>query len=100
MCYQLPAMLRPGLTLVISPLIALMKYQVDDLRLKGIEAAYLNSSQNTGESNRVFNAIGDGSLKLLYIAPERLMSPKGGLLKQLQSIRIDMIAVDEAHCIS
>lgn len=100
MCYQLPAMLRPGLTLVISPLIALMKDQVDDLRLKGIEAAYLNSSQDTGESNRVFNALGDGTLKLLYIAPERLMSPKGGLLEQLQSIRIDMIAVDEAHCIS
>lgn len=100
MCYQLPAMLRPGLTLVISPLIALMKDQVDDLRLKGIEAAYLNSSQDTGESNRVFNTLGDGTLKLLYIAPERLMSPKGGLLEQLQSIRIDMIAVDEAHCIS
>ncbi|MGB1074035.1 MAG: DNA helicase RecQ [Flavobacteriales bacterium] len=100
MCYQLPAMLRPGLTLVISPLIALMKDQVDDLRLKGIEAAYLNSSQDTDEANRVFNALGDGTLKLLYIAPERLMSPKGGLLDQLQSIRIDMIAVDEAHCIS
>ena len=100
MCYQLPAMLRPGLTLVISPLIALMKDQVDDLRLKGIEAAYLNSSQDTGESNRVFNAIGEGSLKLLYIAPERLMSLKGALLEQLKTIEIDMIAVDEAHCIS
>ncbi len=100
MCYQLPAMLRPGLTLVISPLIALMKDQVDDLRLKGIEAAYLNSSQDTGESNRVFNAIGEGTLKLLYIAPERLMSLKGALLEQLKTIEIDMIAVDEAHCIS
>ena len=100
MCYQLPAMLRSGLTLVISPLIALMKDQVDDLRLKGIDAAYLNSSQSTGESNLIFNAIGDGKMKLLYIAPERLMSLKGALLERLKTIQIDMIAVDEAHCIS
>ncbi len=100
MCYQLPAMLRSGLTLVISPLIALMKDQVDDLRLKGIDAAYLNSSQSTGESNLIFNAIGDGKMKLLYIAPERLMSLKGALLERLKTIKIDMIAVDEAHCIS
>ena len=70
MCYQLPAMLKAGLTLVISPLIALMKDQVDDLRLKGIEAAYLNSSQHPDEYNRIFNSIGSGTLKLLYIAPE------------------------------
>jgi len=100
MCYQLPAVLRSGLTLVISPLIALMKDQVDDLRLKGIDAAYLNSSQSTEESNRIFNAIGDGKMKLLYIAPERLMSLKGALLERLKTIKIDMIAVDEAHCIS
>lgn len=100
MCYQLPALLRPGLTVVISPLIALMKDQVDDLRLKGIDAAYLNSSQSTEESNRIFNAIGDGKMKLLYVAPERLMSAKGGLLQRLKSVQIDMVAVDEAHCIS
>jgi ATP-dependent DNA helicase RecQ len=100
MCYQLPAVLRSGLTLVISPLIALMKDQVDDLRLKGIDAAYLNSSQSTEESNRIFNAIGDGKMKLLYIAPERLMSLKGALLERLKTIKIDMVAVDEAHCIS
>ena len=100
MCYQLPAMLRSGLTLVISPLIALMKDQVDDLRLKGIDAAYLNSSQSTEESNRIFNAIGDGKMKLLYIAPERLMSAQGGLLQRLKEVQIDMVAVDEAHCIS
>jgi len=100
MCYQLPAMLKAGLTLVISPLIALMKDQVDDLRLKGIEAAYLNSSQHPDEYNRIFNSIGSGTLKLLYIAPERLMSMQGGLLEQLKSVKIDMVAVDEAHCIS
>ena len=100
MCYQLPALLRPGLTVVISPLIALMKDQVDDLRLKGIDAAYLNSSQSTEESNRIFNAIGDGKMKLLYIAPERLMSAQGGLLQRLKEVQIDMVAVDEAHCIS
>ncbi len=100
MCYQLPAVLRSGLTLVISPLIALMKDQVDDLRLKGIDAAYLNSSQDPDEYNRIFSSIGKGKLKLLYIAPERLMSMQGGLLEQLQSVQIDMVAVDEAHCIS
>ena len=100
MCYQLPAVLRSGLTLVISPLIALMKDQVDDLRLKGIDAAYLNSSQSSEESNRIFNAIGDGKMKLLYVAPERLMSAQGSLLQRLKSVQIDMVAVDEAHCIS
>ena len=100
MCYQLPAVLRSGLTLVISPLIALMKDQVDDLRLKGIDAAYLNSSQSTEESNQIFNAIGDGKMKLLYIAPERLMSAGSGLLERLKTVQIDMVAVDEAHCIS
>lgn len=100
MCYQLPAVLKSGLTLVISPLIALMKDQVDDLRLKGIEAAYLNSSQDSDEYERIFQSIGSGKLKLLYIAPERLMSQHGALLEQLKSVRIDMVAVDEAHCIS
>lgn len=100
MCYQLPAVLRSGLTLVISPLIALMKDQVDDLKLKGIGAAYLNSSQTTEESNHIFNAIGDGKMKLLYMAPERLMSVGSGLLERLKTVQIDMIAVDEAHCIS
>ena len=100
MCYQLPAMLRSGLTLVISPLIALMKDQVDDLRLKGIEAAYLNSSLDPDEHQRIFNSIGNGKLKLLYVAPEGLMGSKSGLKERLKSVKIDMIAVDEAHCIS
>ncbi len=100
MCYQLPALLRSGLTLVISPLIALMKDQVDDLRLKGIEAAYLNSSLDPDEHQRIFNSIGNGKLKLLYVAPEGLMGSKSGLKERLKSVKIDMIAVDEAHCIS
>ena len=100
MCYQLPAVLQSGLTLVISPLIALMKDQVDDLRLKGIEAAYLNSSQSPEESNRIFNSIGSGSLKLLYIAPERFKGMDGVLLQRLMSVQIALIAIDEAHCIS
>ena len=85
MCYQLPAVLRSGLTVVISQLIALMKDQVDDLKLKGIHAAFLNSSQDAEEYNRIFNSIGSGNLKLLYISPERVTSMQGRLLEQLKT---------------
>ena len=73
LCYQIPALLFDGLTLVISPLIALMKDQVDALRLNGIEAAYLNSTQTYKEQNQIIDKARDRKLKLLYVAPERLI---------------------------
>ncbi|GAA5186969.1 DNA helicase RecQ [Ferrimonas gelatinilytica] len=97
-CYQLPALMLPGLTLVISPLISLMKDQVDALRESGVAAAALNSSLSREESAELFNAIHRGEIKLLYISPERLMSRD--LRMRLPQWRLSMVAVDEAHCIS
>ena len=95
-CYQLPALILPGITIVISPLIALMKDQVDGLRANGIEAAYLNSSQDYDRQQEVRNAILQSQLKLIYIAPESL-----GLLQDVvDQITISLVAIDEAHCIS
>lgn len=95
-CYQLPAIVLKGLTIVISPLIALMKDQVDALKANGIPAAFINSSQNQNEIDDVFVEINEGRLRLLYIAPESLSLVEGVLL----SGKIKLIAVDEAHCIS
>ena len=98
LCYQLPALVRDGLTLVVSPLIALMKDQVDALRARGIAAGCLNSSMSAAESNEVRGAALRGDLKLLYVAPERIaLSGFPGLLGRL---RVGFVAVDEAHCIS
>jgi ATP-dependent DNA helicase RecQ len=94
LCYQVPALLLDGLTLVVSPLIALMKDQVDALRLSGIEAAYLNSTQGWPEQQAILKKIEQGTLKLLYLAPE------SSFLKQLTGLPIRLIAIDEAHCIS
>ncbi|MBL7849850.1 MAG: RecQ family ATP-dependent DNA helicase, partial [Cyclobacteriaceae bacterium] len=94
LCYQVPALLLDGLTLVISPLIALMKDQVDALRLNGIEAAYLNSTQNWNEQQAILKKIEDGTLKLLYLAPE------SNFIKRLPEFPIRLVAIDEAHCIS
>jgi len=98
LCYQLPALMLDGLTLVISPLIALMKDQVDALRARGIGAARLDSSLEQAEYLKVMDGLRDGGIKLLYVAPERLANE--GFRRQLEKLRIDMVAIDEAHCIS
>jgi ATP-dependent DNA helicase RecQ len=97
-CYQIPAIMLPGLTVVISPLIALMKDQVEGLKANGVQAAFLNSSLTPEEQDKVLWAVKLGELKLLYIAPERLFS--GNTLTFLQELGLSLIAVDEAHCIS
>lgn len=96
-CYQVPALLKKGITLVISPLISLMKDQVDQLKSNGIPAAYLNSSQSVKESEAVLESARDGKLKLLYLSPEKAIALPSYLLEQLE---VEIIAVDEAHCIS
>ena len=73
LCYQIPALVKEGTAIVISPLIALMKDQVDALRLHGVAAAYLNSTQSQGEQEHIFEQLRNGTLKLLYLAPERLL---------------------------
>ncbi len=98
LCYQLPALLLEGVTLVISPLIALMKDQVEALRAKGVAAARLDSSLTQEEARAVYDGLHKGTLKLLYIAPERLMSET--FVERLKTMRLAMMAVDEAHCIS
>jgi len=98
LCYQLPALLRPGLGVVVSPLIALMKDQVDALRQAGVRAAALNSGLPAGEAGMIERAARDGALDLLYVSPERLMMPH--CLDMLRRCRIALFAIDEAHCIS
>ena len=98
LCYQLPAILRPGVAVVVSPLIALMHDQVQALRARGVRAAFLNSSLSYEESRQVRAAMHRGELDLVYLAPERL-AIEGGL-KQFQQIPLALFAVDEAHCIS
>ncbi len=95
-CYQLPALLLPGITLVISPLIALMKDQVDGLLANGIQAAFINSSQTEGEQQDMYQKLLDKEIKLLYVAPESLSF----LDTILSQIELSLIAIDEAHCIS
>ncbi len=98
LCYQLPALLLDGLTLVISPLIALMKDQVDALQQRGVAAARLDSSVAYDEVQGIYRSMADGSLKILYIAPERLANER--FLQRLRRTSIALLAVDEAHCIS
>jgi ATP-dependent DNA helicase RecQ len=98
LCFQVPALLREGTAVVVSPLISLMKDQVDALRANGVAAAYLNSSLSAAESSGVITALRTGDLDLLYVAPERLMLD--GFLDLLRSVTVALFAVDEAHCVS
>jgi len=98
LCFQLPAMARPGLTVVVSPLIALMKDQVDGLQASGVPATFLNSSLGAGESRSRLRGLHQGEYRLLYAAPERLML--SGCLSDLQRWNVNLLAIDEAHCIS
>lgn len=98
LCYQLPALMLEGTAIVISPLISLMKDQVDTLRQMGMEAAFINSTLSASELRNIIYDAERGNYKLLYIAPERLES--AGFLEMLKNIKISMIAVDEAHCVS
>jgi len=98
LCYQLPALLREGTTVVVSPLIALMKDQVDALRTLGVPATYINSSLEQSEVSRRQAALARGEVTLVYVAPERLMLP--GFLRLLSTTQLAFFAIDEAHCIS
>lgn len=98
LCYQLPAVIRPGLTIVVSPLIALMKDQVDALGQKGIPAALINSTLSLGEQNQRLQDVAAGKYQLVYVAPERLRSSR--FLDAIRATPIQLLAIDEAHCIS
>jgi ATP-dependent DNA helicase RecQ len=98
LCFQLPPLAREGLTLVVSPLIALMRDQVAQLRELGVAAAALNSASEAIERQRIFNALENRSLRLLYVAPERLT--RDDTLEMLSRLPIDLFAIDEAHCVS
>jgi len=98
LCYQLPALLLDGLTLVVSPLIALMKDQVDSLQARGIAAARLDSTLTADEALTVYRDLGKGDLKMLYVAPERLANEK--FRARLAESTISLLAIDEVHCIS
>ena len=100
LCYQIPALMFDGLTVVVSPLIALMKDQVDALKNNGIEAAFLNSTQTAQEQTEVFRAVRSGRLKLLYVAPERLLQSGEQFINFLKETNVSLFAIDEAHCIS
>jgi len=97
-CYQIPALVREGVGLVVSPLIALMQDQVEALRLLGINAAFLNSTLTAAEQQELFVQLDAGSVDLLYIAPERLVQPD--TLDRLTRCTVSVIAIDEAHCVS
>ncbi len=98
LCYQLPAILLPGITIVVSPLIALMKDQVDNLTHQGISAAFINSSLTQQTINDIFSKLSQGEIKLLYVAPERLTNRY--FLQGLSELPLSLFAIDEAHCIS
>ena len=98
LCYQVPALLRDGCAIVVSPLIALMQDQVEALRQLGVRAAYLNSALGAGEAAAIERQLREGALDLLYVAPERLLTPR--FMALLDASRIALFAIDEAHCVS
>ena len=98
LCFQLPALVRDGLTVVVSPLISLMKDQVDALHASGVAATFLNSSLAAGEGRTRLRGLHQGEFRLLYVAPERLML--SGFLDDLKKWNVNLIAIDEAHCVS
>ena len=98
LCFQLPALLRDGLTIVISPLISLMKDQVDALQASGVAATFLNSTLDGPESRARLRGLYNGEFRLLYVAPERLMLES--FIEKVREWNVAQIAIDEAHCIS
>jgi len=98
LCYQLPALLRPGIAIVVSPLISLMKDQVDALKENGVAAEFYNSALGAEKARRVLAKMHAGELDLLYVAPERVMAPD--FRQRLADLPIALIAIDEAHCVS
>src|SRR6266852_8301835 len=98
LCFQLPALLLEGTTIVVSPLLALMKDQVDALRARGIAATFVNSSLSDAERQERQGALRRGEIRLVYVAPERFKSPS--FLSAMAGLRVPLLAVDEAHCIS
>ena len=98
LCYQIPALVRGGLTLVISPLISLMKDQVDQLVANGVAAGYVNSTMDREELVNTYKRMNDGHIKLIYVSPERVLMRD--FIERLDNLPLAMIAVDEAHCIS
>ena len=98
MCYQVPSIIRKGTGIIVSPLISLMKDQVDALHSCGVRAAFYNSSLKAAEAREVLETLAAGKLDLLYVAPERLLTE--AFLKHLHEIDIALFAVDEAHCVS
>src|SRR6266446_8625810 len=98
LCYQIPALVRPGTGVVVSPLIALMQDQVDALRALGVRAGFLNSTQDGWQRREMEEAFASGALDLLYLAPERLQVE--ATLRLIDQGKISLFAIDEAHCVS
>src|SRR3984885_5007244 len=98
LCYQIPALMRSGTAIVVSPLIALMQDQVAALDQLGVDAAYLNSSLGAAQQRDIERRLLDGKLKLLYVAPERLLTER--FMEQLGRSELSLFAIDEAHCVS
>ncbi|MEE2756564.1 MAG: ATP-dependent DNA helicase RecQ [Myxococcota bacterium] len=98
LCYQLPAVILPGVTVVVSPLISLMKDQVDGLNAKGIKSAYINSTQTLETQTEILSRLGESDFTIVYVAPERFRSHR--FMRRLSEQRISLLAIDEAHCIS